>query len=675
MNAVTIIKPHLSAIVAPDEMRNLAAWLTWRFEYHEGEDKPRKIPYYTAGPKRHGKQGSPQDLQQLTTFDAARTAAARRGFDGVGFVPMPEFNICALDFDHCVTNRELHPDLEAIVTGTYAEYSPSGTGVRAFVKGQYGNSKARGEPYGFEVFSSKGFVTFTGNRLDIVDILGNENTVAELDGPVRALCARRFTREVAEIGVSAGEPLGLTQAQIDKCMAALDPDLGHDEWLSVGMALHHETQGEGFDIWADWSELGAKFPGREVLLNRWSSFGKTHERTVTARSLVRLANEHGAGINLNGPASLEEFEALAVDVSNDFDILNTSEDHVQKTAESSHDKTARFPVLTASDFATRPAPSWIIKHVLPRAELVVLYGASGSGKTFMALDMAGCIARGLPWRGKKTRQGRVVYIAAEGAGGFRNRMQAYAQHHAIDLAQLNIGVINAAPNFLEKADALDVARSIKTSGGADVIIVDTFAQVMPGGNENAGEDMGKAMAHCKGLYRATGAVVILVHHAGKDSSKGARGWSGLRAAADAELEVVRTPAGRMMRLSKQKDGEDELEWGFALGLVQIGVDEDLEPITSCIVVEASVPVVGAGALRKLGPVEAVVNTVIQEFAIAQTSGIEAGPVIAESVKRMDAPADGKRDSRKQRVRRALEALTSGDDAPYWLADDGCITIC
>ena len=658
MNAVTTIKPHLSNVVAPDEMRNLPAWLVWRFEYHEGEAKPRKIPYYTAGAKRHGKQGAPEDRQQLTTFDAARTAAARKGFDGVGFVPMPEFNICALDFDRCIVNDKLHPDLEPIVANTYAEYSPSGIGVRAFVKGQYGNSKAHGDPYGFEVFSSKGFVTFTGNRLDIVDMMGNDNTVAEVDDAVRDLCARRFTRPVGEISVSAGEPVGLTAQQLEALMVALDPDMGHDPWLSVGMGLHHETQGEGFDYWCDWSELGSKFPGREVLLQRWTSFGKNHERTVTIRTAMKMA-----GMAVNGPASMEEFEALADDVASDF--TDISDDAVP----------LRFPVLTASEFANRPAPRWIIKHVLPEAELVVLYGASGSGKTFMALDMAGAIARGLPWRGKRTKQGRVVYIAAEGAGGFRNRMQAYAMQHEVDLNTLNIGVINAAPNFLEKIDALDVVRSIKASGGADVVVVDTFAQVMPGGNENAGEDMGKAMSHCKGIHRATGAVVILVHHAGKDSSKGARGWSGLRAAADAELEVVRTPTGRMMRLSKQKDGEDEIEWGFDLEVVQIGVDEDLEAITSCVVIEAAVPAVGGVASRKLGPVEAVVNAVIQEFAIAQTSGIEVGPVLAESVKRMDPPADGKRDSRKQRARRALEALTAGDDAPYWLADDGCITIC
>jgi hypothetical protein len=656
MNAVTTIKPHLSSIAAPDEMRNLPGWLVWRFEYHEGEDKPRKIPYYTAGNKRHGKQGSTQDLQQLTAFDAARTAAARRGFDGVGFVPLPEWNICALDFDHCVTNGELHPDLEAIVTGTYAEYSPSGTGVRAFVKGQYGNSKARGEPYGFEVFSSKGFVTFTGNRLDVVEILGNENTIAELDAPVRALCAKRFTRDLPETGVSAGEPLGLTPQQIDKCLSVIDADSGHDEWLAVGMALHHETQGEGFDLWNDWSELGSKYPGREVLLHRWSSFGKTHDRTVTARSLVRLANEHGAGINLNGPATADEFEDLVGEASPEA-------------------APGRFAIVPAHEFATGANPTWVIKDVLPQAELVVMYGASGSGKSFLALDMAAAIARGVEWRGKRVRQGRVAYIAAEGGGGFRKRLKAYGQHNEIDLASLELGVIHAAPNMMEAKDAADVVKAIKAWGGADIVIVDTFAQVMPGANENAGEDVGKALTHCKRIHELTGAMIILIHHAGKDASKGARGWSGLRAAADAELEVVRESTGRSLRLTKSKDGEDGMAWGFDLEIITVGVDEDLDPITSCVVIEAQMPVPGAGPARKLGPVEKAVNDVIQEFAVAQTEGIEVGPVLAEAVKRIEPPADGKRDTRKQRARRALEALCNGDDAPYYLGDDACITIC
>jgi hypothetical protein len=79
-------------------------------------------------------------------------------------------------------------------------------------------------------------------------------------------------------------------------------------------------------------------------------------------------------------------------------------------------------------------------------------------------------------------------------------------------------------------------------------------------------------------------------------------------------------------------------------------------------------------MRPLGVVEVVVNAVIQEFAQAQTEGIEVGPVIAEAVKRMDAPTDGKRDTRKMRVRKALESLCNGDDAPYWLGDDNCISV-
>jgi hypothetical protein len=50
--------------------------------------------------------------------------------------------------------------------------------------------------------------------------------------------------------------------------------------------------------------------------------------------------------------------------------------------------------------------------------------------------------------------------------------------------------------------------------------------------------MGLALSHCKHIYEVTGAIVLLVHHSGKDAAKGARGWSGIRAAADTEIEIV-----------------------------------------------------------------------------------------------------------------------------------------
>lgn len=656
MTNVHRITPHLRDVEAPAAIRDLPAWVIWRFEDAPGLSKPRKVPYYANGGKRHGEQGGPKDVASLVTFDAAKAAASRRGFDGVGFATLQQFGVTALDFDNCITEGRIHPDVEPLLADTYAEFSPSGNGLRLFFKGDLGNGKAlRDGPFGMECFSTRGFVTFTGNTLDVTELLGNSDTVAPINDTVRHLHAERFqrSRDPVEVPASAIEPVGMTPEQINEMLAKLDPDTNHDDWLHIGMGLHHETRGEGFHLWDDWSAAGSKYPGGDALWQRWQSFGRHNDATVTIRTAMKLA-----GISQgSGPASADEFENLV------------------DSPPADPDKPPRFvfePVHTFSSVAALP---WIVKGVLPKAGLAVVYGASGSGKSFAVLDIGMAIARGVEWRGRKTRQGRVAYIAAEGAEGFRKRLAAYAQHLSVDLTNVPMTVLNAAPNLMEKQDAVDVTKGIKASGGADLIIVDTFAQTTPGANENAGEDVGKALGYCKRIHESTGALVLLIHHSGKDATKGARGWSGLRAAADAEIEVIRTEMGRALRLSKSKDGEDGLEWGFELETVQLGVDEDLDPITSCVVVEAAVPAVGGVADRKLGPVEKVVNEVIQEFAKAQTEGIEVGPVIAESVKRLEPPADGKRDTRKQRVRRAVEALCNGDTAPYWLGDDGCISIC
>ncbi len=657
MTNVHRITPHLRDVEAPAAIRDLPAWVVWRFEAVPGGGKPRKVPYYANGGKRHGEQGGPKDVANLVTFDAAKAAAARRGFDGVGFAALSQFGICALDFDNCIIDGRIHPQVEALLGDTYAEFSPSGQGIRAFFKGDLGNGKAlRNGDFGMECFSTRGFVTFTGNTLDITELLGNTDVVAPMSDEVHHLHRERFARSAEPVDAPfSGEPAGLSVQQIERCLAALPTDLHYDDWLMVGMAIHCETRGEGFELWEDWSATSGKYTTREYNEERWRSFGKGGGNQVTGRSLVHLANEHGAGINLTAPASAEEFESLVEDVQNP-DATDTP----------------RFYFEPVHTFSSTKALPWIIKGVLPKAGLGVVYGASGSGKSFAVLDMGMAIARGVDWRGKRTRQGRVAYIAAEGADGFRKRVAAYAMHHQVDLTAVPMTVLNAAPNLLEKQDAVDVAKGVRASGGADLIIVDTFAQTTPGANENAGEDVGKALGYCRRIHEATGAMVLLIHHSGKDAAKGARGWSGLRAACDAEIEVVREGDARVLRLTKSKDGEDGLEWGFALDVVQVDVDEDLEAVTSCVVVEAAVPVVGAGPARKLGKNEKVVNEVLQEIALSQNGGIEIAPVLAEAVRRMmgrDGVDSDKKGNYKSNARRALTRLCEGDDAPYWLDPD------
>lgn len=653
-NPTAIAYPKPLPVIAPSAMQDLPAWLIWKFE--PGEKKPRKVPYYADGGRRQGPQGSAQDRAQLVTFDAALAAAKRRGFEGVGFATLPEFGIVALDFDNCMVDGGVHPEVEKLVSSTYAEYSPSGNGVRAFMRGDLGNHKDSSEPFGFETFSSKGFVTYTGRPLFITELVGNNDTLADVTDDVRDLAAQRFGRTVERESsadpLMAYEPkLGLSASQIKAALAVLDPDMGHDDWLHIGMGIHHETDGEGFEYWNNWSAGGAKYPSEEALQARWETFGNQPGRPVTARTLVKLANAQGAGIKLD-MANTADFDAIVAD---------------------SDSKTLRFQVVPAGEFSRGERPGWIIKGVIPRAELVVLFGASGSGKSFLALDLGMAIARGIPWRGNRTKAGRVVYIAAEGGAGFRNRLLAYGKHHQVDLDALPFGIIYAAPNFLQKDDAMEIAKAIKATGHCGVVVVDTFAQVIPGANENAAEDIGKALAHCRGIHRATGAVVVLVHHAGKDLSAGARGWSGLRAAADAEIEVLRTIGGRVARISKQKDGEDGSAWGFDLEIVPIGMDEDGDVIDSCIVKEAELPTTGRVKLRPLGKWERLVRDVVDEIALGQSEGIEVDFVIAEAIRRADPVEPGKRDTRKQLAKRALDTLCKGDEALYF-EENGCLSV-
>jgi hypothetical protein len=577
---VAKINAPLLQIQCPPLLRNLQGWLVWRLEQHEGEEKARKVPYYAGGGRRTGQQGTDDDRSKLVTFDAAIAVAYKKNYTGVGFAPMPDFNVTALDFDH-VVGTEHQAAIEEMLAGTYAEFSPSGAGIRAFVKGAMPNRKSHAGdkwPFTFETFGSKGFVTFTGMALAQNELLGGD--VGHASDGVKALVAERFMAPTAIEGRNhTEEVVGLNDEQLRQLLAAISAE-DYQTWIDVGMALHHETRGEGFELYDDWSQTASNYVGREGVGKKWESFGKRAEgRSLTGRLLIKLGGQ--GGVSVGGPVASAD----------DFDV-------VEDTAEETTQKAGRFEIIPAAAFARRPPPRWIVDHVIPEADLVTLYGESGAGKSFVALDLTMAIARGVEWRGKAVRQGRVVYIAAEGGGGFRNRLVAYAHHHQVDLGEVPFGIIHATPNILAKDDVKALEAVLKASEGADVIVIDTFAQVTAGANENAGEDMGLALRNARRLGEASGAVVILVHHSGKDASKGARGWSGIRAASDAELEVVRTDAGRWIRTTKQKDGEDDAEWGFELGKVTIGEDDQGREIESCVVLEKGVPMDRSRGRRK-----------------------------------------------------------------------------
>ena len=644
----------------PQPLHDVQGWLLWRFEPFIGEAKPRKVPYWVDGTRRHGEQGGPVDRARLSTFFAAREAAARMGYDGVGFAPLPDFGYTFLDFDNCVDVAGNMPaEIGSIVSRTYAEYSPSGKGIRAALKGDLGNHKSPTTPddYGFETFSSSGFVTFTGNILPACDVLGHQDTIADVDDVTRALCDRRFgARSQAvfdpEDFMAGREPrLGLTPSKMQALLAVLDPSMGREPWLRIGFALHHETEGDdtGFELWDEWSSDGDTYPGTEGLRHQWDSFkGGTGKHLTTMRSVIKMAKEAGYREPDNREAVIAKAEVMM--------------------AELPSKSVGRFGPVPIYDLSLAPPMQWLIKGVLPRGELGVLFGASGSGKTFVALDLAFSVARGNAWRDRRTARGRVVIIAAEGAGGIGKRGEAYARYHEFDLRGIDLHVIPAAPNFLDNDDISEVMAEIGNIGPVDLVIIDTFAQVTPGANENTSEDIGRALANLKLLYGVTNAMNLVVAHAGKDLSKGVRGWSGLKAAADVQIEVLRHENGdREIIIEKMKDGEDGIRWGFKLEVVEVGIDYDGDIITSCVAVptelQAKVEQERIG-LKRRGRVENHVLEIMTLFG--EQSIVGAVELIDRAVAALQPPEDGKRDTRRQSVTRAIQALSKEKDGPLRL---------
>lgn len=677
----------------PDSLKANARWAPWKAVWSEKRQKYDKIPHLGLAPHYGISTAKPE---RWGTFDQALKAYDDNPgvFAGLGYVMTNPHGVIAIDLDKCVQDNTIADWAQEIVAraDSYTELSPSGRGLRIMAQGEIPNDWTNHD-IGIEVYAGHQprFLTITGQKLK-VSRPGVSAPGPEVFGELSA----RYAKSKTTATVISMQLPDILDEMVLPSLDSLPLSASTVKFLTTG-----ETNGDrSLALFAAAIGLyNAGLSDEEVFsmlaLNPFTmEVALDHRRQDSDRALMYLWVEScQKGKAKSTPvAGLADFEMLAspsevvvpaaefaelTGDADDFDDVSGEGAEPRLNTSLAPDTTARaavkhrFEVIPADQFAGGAPPRWIVKGVLPEAELVVLFGESGSGKSFVALDIAGAIARGVEWRGRKVKQGRVVYVAAEGAGGFRSRLNAYAKGHELDLATLNLGVIKAAPNMMIKDDALDVCKAIIAGGPVSVVIIDTFAQVMPGANENAGEDVGKALQHCKGIHKATGAVVVLVHHAGKDSSKGARGWSGLRAAADAELEVVRTTTGRLIRSTKQKDGEDGLEWGFDLGVLPIGVDEDGEVLTSCVVQEAVIPVPlkgGAGANKNGGVWAARVLEVLGEMMLVQTSGIEKKAVLDEVLRRSPEGTDNKRSAS-----RALTKLLNDDEGEYVL-EDGCIAL-
>jgi hypothetical protein len=192
--------------------------------------------------------------------------------------------------------------------------------------------------------------------------------------------------------------------------------------------------------------------------------------------------------------------------------------------------------------------------------------------------MAYHVAAGLPWMGRKVHAGPVLYLAYEGQGGLKKRAKALRQKYG--KKDVPLYVDSATYNLREKGGREALGHVLSALPAKPVLVViDTFARALMGGDENSAQDVGSFNAAVAALIESTGACVLIVHHSGKDKSKGARGSSALLGAIDTEIEVD----GRQVIARKQRDVELLEPIGFKLVPVLVGLDADGDELTSCVV--------------------------------------------------------------------------------------------
>lgn len=228
----------------------------------------------------------------------------------------------------------------------------------------------------------------------------------------------------------------------------------------------------------------------------------------------------------------------------------------------------RLRLYRTQELLRLPPPRWQVDSILPAGGLIGLYGPPGSGKSFIAIDLAMCVSSGLPWHEHQVEPGFVLYVSAEGGTGIGKRVQAWLASNEVAADVAKVGwLIESIPVNVDSED-MDVLidRLDEIEEKPTLVIIDTLARCFDG-DENQQEDMGRFIAGVDRLRRDFDSTVIVVHHTRLDGDR-ERGNTAFRGAADTMCSVERKPGGPLiLKCNKQKDSEEFPDHAFILKVV------------------------------------------------------------------------------------------------------------
>lgn len=255
----------------------------------------------------------------------------------------------------------------------------------------------------------------------------------------------------------------------------------------------------------------------------------------------------------------------------------------------------------ADDASADQPMRWLLKGLLPRNGVGILYGAPKSGKSFVVLDLAARLACVLPWFDVRCPNEAVgtLFLLGEGAGTVRTRLKAFCQ--STGAAQPHIAWATVTDLATKAGQQEATALIAAAKAGMELrgvrlalVVIDTLASGLGLEDENSAPEVTKALKMLEGLALKFDLAVLGVHHAGKNGQD--RGSSAFRAACDVMMSVERaeTVASqpnnyRQLSIVLNRNGESEWSANFKLDRVRMGIDEDGDEISSCIVTPVREP--------------------------------------------------------------------------------------
>jgi hypothetical protein len=418
---------------------------------------------------------------------------------------------------------------------------------------------------------------------------------------------------------------GSGKADMDRPKRMLGPSDGvvmlapmkADGELGVGEGIESTLAGSqifGIPAWSTLSTAGMQsfaFPPGLRRLTIFADRGAPGEDA--AAELWRRARNAGFDARVCLPHSDDDFaEDLALGChTEEYQFFHPApiDERLDAGVSTTAPPYGNIELIHYQDMAPRIDDRWIVDGLLNTGEFSLVVGASGTAKTFFAVDLGLRVADGQELFGRATRRHGVVYIATEAGRGIENRICAYKQYYPSMPADLPFAAVVSPVNLRDPGTCDRVYDKIMKAGISEpigLIIVDTLSRGMGGGDENSSADMGAFVVNMDELRQRTGAHVLIVHHLGKDQSRGARGHSLLRAAVDTEIVVTRDDATGISTATVTKQRELPLggQMHYRLRTVELGRrPSDDRPVTSCVVEAVDTPPPVTGKKQGMAPAQ------------------------------------------------------------------------